>query len=99
MVEDSRIERLINEIATLKVQVAMVQSLRQAEAVAENVIHEAVATRRRTIQRALRSLVEDGKVKRTGTGIKGDPYRYQNAGTTYPIFEVVPKKKTEIGAS
>jgi len=77
-----------HEIATLRDQLAEVQSLRHAEAavrdylasqpeaIKEDRIHAAVAARRATLQRALRQAVEDGKVKRIGRGIKGNPYRY-----------------------
>jgi len=107
MVDDNpdRIERLMNEIATLKVQVAEVQSLRQAEArvmeylgtqtepVDEDRIHDAVATRRATIQRTLRKCVDDGQVKRSGAGRKGDPYRYQIAGIPVPDMDAVPENE------
>ena len=56
----------------------------QTESVEENAIHEAVEARRVVKQRSLRGLVSDGKVRRTGTGRKGDKYRYQNAGTQVP---------------
>src|SRR6516162_3803376 len=100
--DPARVERLRNEIATLKAQVATVQSLRQAEAgvmeylrnqseaVDRDRIHEAIAARRATILKALRQLVEGGKVKRTGTGIKGDRYRYQISGTQVPDMDAVP---------
>jgi hypothetical protein len=83
-----RIERLRNEIASLKAKVAMVQSLRQAEAgvmeylrnqteaVDEDRIHAAVKNRRVILLKALRRLLADGKVIRTGAGKKASPYRY-----------------------
>jgi hypothetical protein len=62
----------------------------QTEPVEENLIHEAIEARRATKQKALRKLVDAGKVKRTGTGKKGDRYRYQNAGTQVPDIYGVP---------
>jgi predicted transcriptional regulator len=97
-----QIQRMQHEIVTLRNQLAEMQSLHhaedgvieylatQTEPVDEDRIHVAVATRRATLQKALRKLVDAGKVNRTGTGIKGDPYRYQNAGTPVPDMDAVP---------
>jgi predicted transcriptional regulator len=69
-----QIQRMQNEIATLRNQLAEVQSLHQAEAgvmeylatqtepVDEDRIHAAVKNRRATLLKALRRLVQDGKV-------------------------------------
>ena len=92
MVDDDpdRIERLMNEIATLRNQVAQVQSLRQAEAgVIEYLKNQTEAVdrdciygvRRGLLLKALGRLVQVGQVIRTGTGQRGDRYRYQVAGT------------------
>jgi hypothetical protein len=62
----------------------------QTAAVEESAIHAALSARRSTIQRTLRQTVEDEKVKRTGTGKKGDPYHYQNASTQVPDMDGVP---------
>jgi hypothetical protein len=90
MVKDSRIERLRNEIATLRNQVAMVQSLRQAEAgvmeylrtqteaVDRDCIH---GVRRGLLLKALGRLIQDGQVMRTGSGKRSDGYGYRLAGT------------------
>src|SRR5215471_11390202 len=45
----------------------------------EDRIHAAVKNRRVILLKAVRQLVQNEKVERTGTGKKGDPYRYQNA--------------------
>ena len=90
MVDDNpdRIERLMHEIATLKVQVAMVQSLRQAEAGVmaylrnqpEAVDRDSIyGVRRGLLLKALGRLVQGGQVTRIGTGQRGDRYRYQVA--------------------
>jgi len=89
MVEDSaRIERLLNEIATLRNQVAQVQSLRHAEAGVMEYLRtqtEAVdrdciyGVRRGLLLKALGRLVQAGQVIRIGTGQRGDRYRYQVA--------------------
>src|SRR5215475_1774893 len=87
-----RIALMIEEVKRLKVQWAQIQINRlrmkiaqadvlnylaiQAEPVAEERIHKAVQGRRATIQKALRKLVDAGKVKRSGCGVKCDPYRY-----------------------
>ena len=88
--DPSRIERLMNEIATLRNQVAQMQSLRQAEAgvmaylrnqteaLDRDHIH---GVRRGLLLKALHRLVQDGQVTRTGSGQRGDRYRYQVAGT------------------
>ena len=97
MVDDDadRIERLMNEIATLRGQVATVQSLRQAEAgVMEYLRNQTEAidrdciygVRRGLLLKALGRLVRAGQVTRTGTGQRGDRFRYQigergNGGT------------------
>jgi hypothetical protein len=49
--------------------------------------------RRATLLKALRQLVQRGKVKRIGSGIKGDPYRYQIAGTEVPDIYGVPENQ------
>jgi hypothetical protein len=85
-----RIERLRNEIASLKAKVAEVQSLRQAEAgVMEYLASQTEAVdrdciygvRRGLLLKALRRLVQDGRVTRTGTGQRGDRYCYRVTGT------------------
>src|SRR5262249_44397827 len=48
----------------------------QKEPVDESAIHEAVEGRKAVKVRALRSLVADAKVTRTGEGKKGRPYLY-----------------------
>jgi hypothetical protein len=53
----------------------------QAEPVAEKTIHEAVEGRRATLQRALRKMVDDGTVERTGRGKKNDAYLYTVRGS------------------
>src|SRR5262249_32621559 len=63
----------------------------QTEPVEESEIHDAIEARRAIKQKALRKLVADGKVERTGTGKKGDRYRYQNAGTQVPNICRVPE--------
>src|SRR5215831_17636386 len=88
--DPSRIERLMNEIAALRNQVAMVQSLRQAEAgvmaylrnQSEAVDRDCIyGVRRGLLLKALGRLVQAGQVIRTGTGQRGDRYCYQAAGT------------------
>ena len=92
MVDDdpSRIERLMNEVARLRTQVAMVQSLRHAEAgVIEYLRNQTEAVdrdsiygvRRGLLLKALGRLVQAGQVMRIGTGQRGDRYRYRVAGT------------------
>ena len=57
----------------------------QSEPVDEKTIHEAVEGRRATKQRALRRLVDDGGVERTGGGKRNDPYLYAvRAGLAAP---------------
>jgi hypothetical protein len=56
----------------------------QTDPVEERVIHEAVEGRKAVKVKALRKLVSDKKVNRTGAGGKGDPYRYQNACSLVP---------------
>lgn len=51
----------------------------KAEPVDESAIHEWVEGRKVTKQRAIRQLVEEGKVGRTGAGKKGNPYLYATA--------------------
>ena len=100
MMDDNpdRIERLGNEIATLKLQVAMVQSLRQAEAgVIEYLKNQTEAVdrdciygvRRGLLLKALGRLVHAGQVIRIGTGQRGDRFRYELAergnGGTEPV--------------
>src|SRR5215470_10492086 len=90
MMDDNpdRIERLRNEIATLRRQVAIVQSLRQAEAGVMEYLRtqtEAVdrdciyGVRRGLLLKALGRLVQAGQVIRIGTGQRGDRYRHQVA--------------------
>lgn len=73
----------------------------RTEPVREDAIHEAVEARRATKQRVLRRLVEEGRMVRTGTAKKGDPYLYaaapsvsdephENAGTVVPNISGVP---------
>jgi hypothetical protein len=88
-----QIQRMQNEITTLTNQLAEVQSLRQAqasileylasqpEAIDEDRIHAAVKNRRVILLKALRRLLADGKVIRTGAGKKASPYRH---GTRKP---------------
>jgi hypothetical protein len=85
-----QIQRMQHEIATLRNQVAEVQSLRQAEAgVMEYLRNQSEAVdrdsiygvRRGLLLKALSRLVRDGQVIRTGTGQRGDRYRYRVAGT------------------
>lgn len=62
------------------------------EAVEENVIHEAVEARRAVKLKAILKLVAGGKLNRTGTGKKGDRYRYQKVSSTeVPIYIRVPE--------
>ena len=47
----------------------------QPEPLDESTLHEAVKGRKATKERALRRLVAEGQVTRTGAGRRGDPYR------------------------
>jgi predicted transcriptional regulator len=102
-VAEIQIQRMQSKITTLRNQLAEVQSLRQAQdgvikylasqpgTVEEDRIQVGVHARRATLQKALRQLVEGGKVKRTGTGKRGDAYRYQISGTPVPNIDRVPE--------
>jgi len=100
MVDDDpdRIERLMNEIETLKQairfaeledqrrmlrgQLAFIGYLRtQPAPVDKDRILKEVRLRHGIALKALHQLVQDGQVMRTGSGQRGDPYRYQLAGT------------------
>lgn len=56
----------------------------QAEPVEESAIDEAVEGKRGPKVKALRRLVKDGRVTRTGAGKKGEPYRYADSGSSFP---------------
>ena len=108
--DPSRIERLMNEIATLRNQVAQMQSLRQAEAgvmaylrnqteaLDRDHIH---GVRRGLLLKALHRLVQDGQVTRTGSGQRGDRYRYQVAergnGRTEPVEHCTEMQEPHLG--
>jgi hypothetical protein len=96
--DPSRIERLMNEIETLKQaiqftelehqrrmlrgQLAVIGYLRtQLVPVDKDRILAQVHLRHGIILRALHRLVQDGRVTRTGSGQRGDGYRYRVAGT------------------
>lgn len=67
--EDAEIETLSDEI---------LESLRAAgEPKTEPEITEAVEGKTKFVRRALRQLVEQGRVSREGGGRRGDPYRYR----------------------
>jgi len=51
----------------------------QGEPVEEPAIHDAVEGRKAVKERALRRLVAERRVTRTGAGRKGDPYRYADS--------------------
>ena len=55
-----------------------------SEPIDEKVIHESVEGRKKVKTPALRALVEDGSVARTGAGKKGDPYLYSISGFLVP---------------
>lgn len=46
--------------------------------------------RRSVKQKALRRLVADGRITRTGSGRRGDSYRYAISGTDVPGIDGVP---------
>src|SRR5262245_42241363 len=56
----------------------------QAEAIDERTIQDAIDGRKGTKSKALRRLAETQRIERTGTGKKGDPYLYKNAGIAPP---------------
>ena len=73
----------------------------QSDPVAEQAIHDAVEAKRAVKLRALRRLVAAGQVTRTGTGKRGDSYRYSVSGTQVPAYIWVPenrKRKTKLSA-
>jgi 5S rRNA maturation endonuclease (ribonuclease M5) len=60
-----------------KIQGSILQFLDgTSEAVEEKELHEKVEGRKTVKQKALRKLVEEGKISRGGTGKKGNPYLY-----------------------
>jgi hypothetical protein len=75
----------------------------QPEPIDEKTIHEAVEGRRATKQRALRRLVDDGLIERTGRGKRNDPYLYAvraslaapspDSSTVVPKFSRVPENQ------
>ncbi len=65
----------------------------QSEPVEEGAIHDAVEARRAVKQKALRRLVSDGEVVRTGSGKRGDPYRYSVSGIQVPTYIRVPENQ------
>lgn len=73
---------------------AMVEYLRrQADPVEEPAIHEAVEGRRQVKLSALRRLVAEGTVARTGAGKRGDPYRYTVSGFLVPTYIREPENQ------
>lgn len=72
----------------------------QTEAAEEPAIMEAVEGRQADKRRALRALVEEKKVRRTGAGVRGDPYRYSDSRTLVPdISRVQENEKSKTAAS
>lgn len=65
----------------------------QSEPVEESAIHDAVEARRVLKQRALRRLIADGRVTRTGSGRRGDSYHYSVSGTEVPDICRVPENR------
>jgi hypothetical protein len=65
------------------------------EPVTESLIHENVEGRKQNVLSALKCLLRDGIVERTGTGKKGDPFLYVGlcAGDRVPPFSQGAKKK------
>jgi hypothetical protein len=68
----------------------------QSEAVDESAIHEAIEARRVIKQNALRKLVREGKVSRTGAGKRGDKFHYQIAGTEVRGTGGVPENPSSV---
>ncbi|MFQ5904123.1 MAG: AAA family ATPase [Candidatus Binatia bacterium] len=64
---------------------AIVECLRtKGEPVEEKIIHDSVEGRKAVKQSALRTLVAEGRVKRTGEGKRGSPYLYEVSGFLTP---------------
>ena len=63
----------------------------QAEAITERVIDDCVEGNRSHRKKALRQLVDEGKIHRMGSGKKGDPYLYKNSGILVPIISSEPE--------
>lgn len=59
--------------------------LLQEEPRTEPEINSAVEGRNEYKRRAIRGLVQDGKIERIGSGKRNDPYRYGKAGTLVPL--------------
>ena len=59
----------------------------QDEAVEEKTVKKEIKGDNNLIQKALRSLTEAGKIGRSGTGKRGDPYRYFSHLPTFPPRE------------
>jgi hypothetical protein len=57
----------------------------QSESVEESAIHEGVEGRKVIKQKALRRLVEQKKVNRSGEGKRNNPYRYSFCSSLAPI--------------
>jgi hypothetical protein len=64
----------------------------QTEPVDESAIQQAIVAQRAKQLKALRRLLDEGKLIRTGEGKKGDKYLYQIAGTQVPPIYPVPEK-------
>lgn len=70
------------------------------EPVEEREIHDAVEGRRAVKLRALRKLLGEGNVMRTGSGKRGDPYRYSVFGIQVPTYSrVLENQKAKNGLS
>ncbi|HEX7422873.1 MAG TPA: AAA family ATPase [Terriglobales bacterium] len=82
------------DINTMKA--AMLEHIRTlTEPADEGTIRDAVEGRKQVKVHALRALIDDGKVERTGTGKKGDPYLYFISGSLVPSISGTRKPETK----
>lgn len=73
----------------------------QSEPVDEAAVHDAVEGRKSVKVKALRQLVAEGRVTRTGAGKRGDSYRYAVSGSLVPTYIREPenqKRETALSA-